>query len=199
MHNKSFRSMFLFTCSALILITLAAAACSPVSKQSNANKNKALLPVINQGQAGETYADPFSFCTAAGTIDKPDARYTGEQVPDTIIQGYIKSAGLQNSTEPSDQFKKSTIWRCMDGSVYACNFGANLPCDSQANTDKNPTQAMADFCKENANSDFIPMAVTGHTTIYSWRCNNDKPEVDKQINHADSSGFIAEIWYKIEK
>ena len=124
-----------------------------------------------------TYTDPFAYCSAVGTIDAPDSRYTGVPVPDAIIQGYLKAAGLENNGEPMELLQKSTIWRCMNKSVYVCNFGANLPCDSKADTNKNPTQAMQDFCKANPNAGAIPMSVTGHATIYSWGCVKDTPKL----------------------
>jgi len=146
----------------------------------------------------ETFSDPFSYCDAVGTIDTPDARYAGIQIPDEIINGFKKAAGLEVSTEPIDMFKKATIWRCMDNKVYACNFGANLPCNSKANTDKTPTQAMEEYCAANSGSDFIPASVTGHTTIYSWRCAKSTPELLDQIEKVDAAGYWAQIWYKIE-
>jgi putative hemolysin len=85
----------------------------------------------------------------------------------------------------------------MDSQVYACNFGANLPCDSKANTDKTPSQAMGDYCKANPDSEFIPMSVTGHTTIYSWHCVKDAAELLEQIAEVDAAGYLAEIWYPI--
>ncbi len=144
------------------------------------------------------FTDPFAYCAAVGNIDKPDARYTGPQVPDAIINGFKKAAGLESSTEPLDMLQKSTIWRCMDSKVYVCNFGANLPCDSKANTDKTPTQAMNDYCKANPNSDFLPMAVTGHDTVYSWRCTQDTAAVVNQVANVDAAGYIKEIWYPVQ-
>jgi hypothetical protein len=183
---------------ALLVITLSA--CSQKSPSVNKQgTDKSFMPVVSGAQSVKKTADPFTYCTGVGTIDAPDARYTGEKVPDSIVQGYLKAAGIQNSTEPSDVFKKATLWRCMKGKVYACNFGANLPCDSKANTDKTPTEGMNEFCKQNANSDFIPMAVTGHDTIYSWHCKKNQAEVLDQVNHVDDAGFITEIWYAIEK
>ncbi len=148
--------------------------------------------------APQTFEDPFAYCAVVDSIDTPDARYTGPKVPDSVINGYKVAAGLQASTEPLDMFQKLTIWRCMGGKVYACNFGANLPCDSKANTSQAPTQAMIDFCKASPNTDFIPMAVTGHDTIFSWRCVNDQPQVAQQMTHADAAGFLADIWYPIQ-
>jgi hypothetical protein len=85
----------------------------------------------------------------------------------------------------------------MDSQVYACNFGANLPCDSKANIDKTPSAAMGDYCKANPGSDFIPMNITGHETIYSWHCVKDVAEPLEQIAQVDAAGYQAEIWYPI--
>jgi hypothetical protein len=144
-----------------------------------------------------SFADPFAYCAAVGTIDKPDARYTGPKLPDEIFTGYVKAAGMDVNNLPPDPFKQNTIWRCMGKQVYACNFGANLPCDSKANTDKTPTQAMADFCKATPGADFIPMAVTGHDIIYSWHCVKDTPAVLEQIDTPDAAGYLTRIWYPI--
>ena len=144
------------------------------------------------------FADPFTYCGAVGRMDVPDSRYTGDPVPDEIINGFKKAAGLETSSMPSDMFKKSTIWRCMDGKVYACNYGANLPCASKADTSAVPTQKMNEFCKANPNAEFLPMSETGHDTIYSWRCAGETAEVAEQISEVDGAGYIANIWYLIE-
>lgn len=46
-------------------------------------------------------------------------------------------------------------------------------------------------------SDFIPAYITGHDTIYEWRCTNGAPEIVKQVFQVDAQGFIADIWYPI--
>jgi len=156
------------------------------------------IPSPKSSSPADTFADPFAYCAAVGRVDAPDARYSGPQVPDRIINGFKKAAGLEASTEPMDMFRTTTIWRCMEGKVYACNFGANLPCDSKANTDRTPSQAMADYCTANPNSDVIPTSVTGHDTIYSWHCAKDSPQVLEQIGQVDAAGYPAQIWYPIE-
>lgn len=145
-----------------------------------------------------TYTDPFAYCAAVGTLDAPDARYTGQAISDEVMNGYLKAAGLDPSIPVDPNFRKMTVWRCMGGKLQVCNFGANLPCTSKANTDKTPTQAMQDFCKENKNSDFIPMVVTGHETVYSWHCVQDQPTLLEQISPVDAAGFKADIWYALE-
>ncbi len=143
------------------------------------------------------FTDPFAYCASVGTVDTPDARYAGTPIPDEVISGFKQAAGLQSSTEPLDVLRKTTIWRCMDGKVYVCNFGANLPCDSKARVDKTPSPELIDFCQANPESDFVPMSVTGHDTIYSWRCANGSPEILSQVDQADAQGYLQRIWVAI--
>ena len=175
------------------LVVLVLSACSPAADPVTPS-----VPAATAAPTTETYADPFAYCAAAGTIDQPDARYTGPKTSDAIFNGYLKAAGLDVNGSFPDAFKQNTIWRCMNKQVYACNFGANLPCDSKADTNKSPTQEMTDFCKANPGSDFIPMAVTSHATIYSWHCVKDAPEVLEQIDQVDDAGYLARIWYPIQ-
>ncbi len=146
----------------------------------------------------DAYTDPFAYCAALGTIDAPDARYTGEAVPEVVIRGFIRAAELAAGDEALEMFRQTTIWRCMNGQVYACNYGANLPCDSKADTSAEPTREMKDFCAQNPGADAIPMSVTGHAVIYSWGCQGDTPEIRAQIDQADEAGYLSRIWYALE-
>lgn len=185
--NKSFTAFLWVALLGLAGIGTACAAQTPVA-----------APVSTLAPQAETHTDPFAYCSAVGTVDRPDARYVGQALPDALMQGYLQANNLDPKTGADENFKKMTIWRCMDRQVYVCNFGANLPCDSKAETTKIPTQAMSDFCKENPGSDFIPMAVTGHATIYSWHCVKDQPEVLDQISQVDAAGYLANIWYLVK-
>jgi hypothetical protein len=142
-----------------------------------------------------SFTDPFAYCAAVGTIDTPDSRFNGPHMPDVLAQGLKKASGAA-ADAPIEMFTTGAYWRCMDGKVYACTVGANLPCDSKANTDKTPTQAENDFCQANPTAD-IPAYVTGHESIYAWTCKAGKPEIDQQVFHVDKQGFISEIWYAI--
>jgi Tol biopolymer transport system component len=192
MTMKKNSTLFVGTLLSLLAIILTAC-----SKQIKATNTETLSPTEQPAPVQQTYSDPFAYCAAVGTMDTPDARYTGPKISEEIINGFIVAAGLEGSTMPMDMFEKMTIWRCMDGQVYACNFGANLPCNSKANTDKTPTPAMEDFCKASPDSEFIPMSVTGHSTIYSWHCVKDTPELLDQIAQVDAAGYLAHIWYAI--
>jgi len=192
------KSFFSFLYALPILLALALVACTGQPATPNAPLATAPAPAtLAPTGARITYTDPFAYCSAVGTIDALDSRYTGDPVPLMIIQGYLKAAGLENNGEPLQILQKSTIWRCMNKAVYVCNFGANLPCDSKADTDKNPTQPMQDFCNANPTADFIPMSVTGHTTIYSWGCVNDTPKLLGQLDQPDAAGYLSRIWYRL--
>ena len=177
--------------------TIAPAPTTAATATIAATPTAASTPTTAPTPTAAAFTDPFAYCAAVGTVDKPDARYTGPKLPDAIFKGYLQAAGMDVNGNYPDALKNNTIWRCMNSQVYACNFGANLPCDSKANTDNTPTQAMADFCKATPGSDFIPMAVTGHETIYSWHCVKDTPAVGDPIDKPDAAGFLSRIWYPI--
>jgi hypothetical protein len=147
----------------------------------------------NSGQP--KYADPFAYCSAIGTIDSPDARYTGPKMPDAILQGMIQQ-GLVSADAPAD-FQKNAVWRCMDSQVWVCNFGANIPCEDKADPSQTPTAAMQDFCKANPAAEFIPASVTGHTTVYEWKCSNGTAIVGRQVLHVDGRGYPSEFWHQL--
>ncbi len=143
-----------------------------------------------------TFSDPFVYCTSVGTIDAPDARYVGPRIPDTVAKGLQKAFNAP-ADAPLEPFRTNSFWRCMDGKVYACTVGANLPCQAKANTDRVPTAAEVDFCKANAQADFIPMAVTGRETVYEWRCRDGRPDIVRQMTTPDARGFLSNIWYEL--
>ena len=142
-----------------------------------------------------TYDDPFAYCAAVGTVDAPDERYMGEELPLVILEG-IRDA-LDSKDVDLEVFEIGTVWRCMDNEVYACNVGANLPCLARADESTEPGQPLIDFCEENPNSDFIPAVVTGRSTVFTWACEDTEPVVVEQYTEVDSQGFLSFVWYKL--
>lgn len=179
MPKKSYYLIFTF----LSLLGLSLLACSNVSVKSATQ---------------ETYTNPYKYCAAVEQIDAPDSRYTGPEITDELFRDYLITLGLDLNGDYSDIFRKMTIWRCMDKKVYVCNFGANIPCNSKANIDKNPTRKMNDFCKQYPDEPGIPMSVTGHNVIYHWRCVNENPEILDQISAVDKAGYPANLWQLVE-
>jgi hypothetical protein len=176
----------------LVILTLALASALIACGAPQPTAAPTEPPSAEQAQ----FTDPFAYCSAVGTIDEPDARYTGPKTPEAIVKGLRKALETPDDT-PMDPFLAGTYWRCMDGKVWACFVGANLPCWSKANTDRTPTSDMEDFCKQNPTSDFIPMAVTGHDTVYNWSCKDGVPEAGEQFVKPDAQGFLSNIWYEI--
>ena len=145
---------------------------------------------------GTTYTDPFAYCAAVGTIDAPDARYVGSKVPESIARG-LRAATQSAPDRPLALFVNASFWRCMDGQVYACWVGANLPCWEQANTSQTPTADMTNYCQANPNADGIPGYVTSSATVYAWSCKNGVATPGRQVWQVDARGFIANIWYAL--
>jgi hypothetical protein len=149
-------------------------------------------------EAPKTYSDPFAYCAAVGQIDMPDARYTGPKMDDALFKDYLTAAKLDPNTQYPDPFQQMTTWRCMDGKVYACNFGANIPCDSKANASQTPTQAISDYCTANPDVDFIPMYVIGHTAIYNWSCKAGTPQLGQAMDTVDAAGYQSSFWVALQ-
>lgn len=149
-----------------------------------------------RGARAATYTDPFAYCAAVGTIDAPDARYTGPRVPLTIAKGLRQALQLPD-TAPLEPLLRNSFWRCMGGQVYACTVGANLPCQAKADTSRAPAQAMIEWCRQNPTAAAIPAYVTGRSTVYLWRCRAGAPEIVRQITSPDARGYLSNIWYQI--
>jgi hypothetical protein len=159
----------------------------------------ALAAPLQAGVAltGGQFDDPFAYCAAVGTIDAPDARYTGPALPEAVARGLLAAlgapAGAQGEPPPGNW-----TWRCMAGKVYACTFGANLPCAEKADTGREPAAAVSEFCRENPGAEIIPMVVTGRATVFEWRCADARPTIVRQFAKPDAAGYLANIWYPIE-
>jgi hypothetical protein len=155
------------------------------------------LPLVNSAPAtaavtaSNPASDPFAYCASAGDVDTP-----GVKAPEAVLKGLQKAAGI-SADIPTDVLQNGTAWRCMNGKVYACFVGANLPCESKANTSRTPTDAELEYCKANLTADLIPAATTGHDTVFEWHCVLGAPQVAKQVYQVDPRGYIAEIWYAL--
>ena len=132
----------------------------------------------------QTFTDPVQYCQAVGTIDHPDSRYSGPKSPAWIAAALKLPAGLPFT------------WRCANGAVLACAFGANIPCDAKANVTQVPNTAIRDFCRKSPDADFVPMVVTGHDAAATWRCQGNNP-VLVSVENIDAQGYEAAYWTKV--
>jgi hypothetical protein len=148
------------------------------------------------GKTQASFTDPFAYCAAVETADSPDARYCGEKMPDSIIQAMVRERLV--SGDAPREFRQNAVWRCMNGRVLVCQFGANIPCKEKADLSRVPTPAMENFCRSNPEAE-IPATVTGRATVYLWGCGNGKPKVVKQIFKSDPRRFLAEFWQELKR
>ena len=87
------------------------------------------------------------------------------------------------------------VVRCVGPKLLACSIGANLNC-GKADSRRSLLGATA-WCRDNPNSDFIPMFATSHATIYDWRCRNGEAIPGKIVVSVDPQGYAAENWREI--
>jgi hypothetical protein len=140
-----------------------------------------------QESVAPQYRDPVAYCQAIRTIHRPDSRYIGPKLPAWMARD------LNLKPEQGSMME----WRCADGAVMACVYGANIPCDSTANTSQAPAQAVVDYCKHNKNSSYVPKYVTGHNSAVNWTCHVDKPVVIS-VDPTDAEGYTSAYWHRVQ-
>jgi hypothetical protein len=132
--------------------------------------------------------DARAHCSSVGNDD------TVKTVPPRLIAG---SANLfHESASEAAAHRCMYVYRCMSGSIWVCNHGANIPC-AKGDTIRALPSVTA-YCKENPNQDFVPMAVTGHSTIHSWVCVGGKARIT-QSKKIDSRGFVVDQWQRLQR
>jgi hypothetical protein len=139
---------------------------------------------------------PFAFCARVGTDDREGQ--SGGPVNDAAVAAlapYLHEA----LRLPRDALltPNEIVWRCMNGKVYACARGANIPCDSKADR-SNTNPGAANYCRENPNASDVPAYATGHNTLYAWKCVSGRAERGKPVGTLDRRGFRTDFWYRIE-
>jgi hypothetical protein len=131
--------------------------------------------------------DPFKYCASVKTDDAVRPIPPG-LVPQALQLFYLQPVHPQ-------QVRRSTVYRCMDGAAWLCNYGANLVC---AKADVSRVSRGAErYCRENPGSGVVPMAATGHATIYSWECVGNKARIKGSSVPLDRRGFIADQWKRL--
>jgi hypothetical protein len=131
--------------------------------------------------------DPAKACASIGTDDQVKP-IPPELVPQALRLFYLAPVDTQ-------QVLRSTVYRCMDGAAWLCNYGANLIC-AKADVSRVSRGAQS-YCRENPGSEVVPMAATGHATIYSWECIGDKARIKGSSAPVDRRDFIASQWKRL--
>lgn len=143
-----------------------------------------------------TINNVFSYCTIQGNMDSIDVQ---KIKPDWLkrVEPLLRKTFSLSSSIPVGLVVKGTFWRCMEGQVYVCIVGANIPCWGKADVSRKPTVAMQNFCHFHSGSTDLPITVTGSATVFSWQCKNSVPVIIKQEFQIDSRGFQKKWWYKL--
>lgn len=143
-----------------------------------------LLLLSAGAQAAES---PAQYCRRVGGDDAL------RPLPASLVPAAKRVFGLDM---PDDAVRRGTVFRCMEGAVLICTTGANLPC-GKANTSRR-LPAAERYCRENPDASVIPMFVTGHDTIYAWRCQGAQAVAGEPAEALDARGFVAGLWKRAE-
>ena len=127
---------------------------------------------------------------AAGSYcPNPDHATPGKVPPD------LTGAVATTFRIDTDAVRNAAYVRCVGAKLIGGYIGANLDCD-KAETRRSLPGATA-WCRENPGSKIIPMAATGHDTIYAWSCKGRHAVAGKAMVTVDPQGYIADNWREI--
>jgi hypothetical protein len=121
----------------------------------------------------------------AGGVGRQDAQKVPAELVPAVAKAFKVSVDMVR-----DEY--GFYVRCVGPKLLACWVGANLDC-GKADTRRSLSGATV-FCHDNPGSKDIPMAVTGHDTIYAWRCVGRRAVAGKIVAPVDAQGFIAGNW-----
>jgi hypothetical protein len=142
-----------------------------------------LLVCANTGAMQLAYAAP-AYC--------PNPSHSRPaKVPPSLVPAVAAAFNIDKDAAPNTAFV-----RCVGAKLVGCYVGANLVCD-KANTRRVLAGATA-WCRQNPGAPNIPMAATGHDTVYEWSCKGRRAVAGKQVMKVDPHGYIADNWKVIQ-
>jgi hypothetical protein len=113
-----------------------------------------------------------------------------------LIRAYARLFPGAPTPPPEAQLKNGAHIRCMNGRLFACFTGANLPC-GKMNTARD-NHGADEYCRANADVDVVPAFATGHDTIYSYRCAGGRPVIVEPTLTLDARGLAARLWAPLD-
>ena len=140
----------------------------------------ALSVALASGALSACAASAAPLCAGGGGPRAP------APVPAALTPAVAKALDI-----PADMAREAYV-RCAGDRLLACSIGANLNC-FKANRSRSLPGATA-YCRANPDLDFIPMAATGHDTIYEWRCTGRRAVAGKVLARVDAEGYEADNW-----
>ncbi len=121
------------------------------------------------------------YCVQSSGQSEPQA------IPDELAPAVAKAFEVDVA-----EAKAASFYRCVDGRLLACAIGANLNCGKADASREMP--AASNFCRKNPDSIGIPMAITGHATIYNWRCVGPSAMAEGPVVKVDEQGYVIDNW-----
>lgn len=156
---------------------------------------RALLLAVGVLAAGCMAAGGSRAQQPAAAVCRPgETDAAARPLPSSLLPAFRRAFGLEHA--PAEYVLHTGFVRCAGGVPLGCGIGANLPC-GPADTRRDIPGADA-WCRENGNPPLIPAYVTGHASIYAWRCEAGRAVPVRQVAHADAQGFVAKYWRKLE-
>jgi hypothetical protein len=138
------------------------------------------------------FACPASAASGAAFCSSAAAPRAPVPVPRQLEAKVAEAFGV-----PADLVRDGGFVRCAGSRLMACVTGANLNC-FKANARRSLPGA-SEFCRANPDADDVPMAATGHDTIYAWRCVGGRALATKVIVAVDAQGYDAGNWKALDR
>jgi hypothetical protein len=149
-----------------------------------------LVPLL--GHAAEE--GPATLCAQAR--DDDTVRRYEPSLRAGLLRAYAHLFPQARMPPNEQEFQAGAHVRCMDGRLWACFTGANLPCEKM-NTARDNKGAEA-FCQTNPDAPVVPAFAAGHDTIYSYRCVAARAEITGSTFPLDARGFAATLWAPVD-
>ena len=142
-----------------------------------------LMTLLTASHAQAASDISAAYCRRAGTDDQL------RPVPANLVSAFQRAFDLH---APAEYVIHTGSLRCADGVLLGCTTGANLPC-GKADTRRDIPGADT-WCRDNHDPSMIPAYVTGHASIYEWRCEGGRAVPVRQVQALDPHGFVAQYW-----
>ena len=138
------------------------------------------------------FACPASAASGAAFCSSAAAPRASVPVPRELEAKVAKAFDIS-----VDLARNAAFVRCAGTKLLACWIGANLNC-GKVNARRSLPGA-SEFCRANPDADVVPMAATGHDTIYDWRCVGGRAVATKTVVAVDRQGYDAGNWKEIDR
>lgn len=142
----------------------------------------ALALAVAIGTTAPASAGSSSAVCRAGQTDRAEHR-----APDVLLSQLGRAFAV-----PAASLRGTSFVRCAGGRLMACMTGANLNC-GRANASRH-SQGGDAFCHDNPGAVVVPMAATGHDSVYDWHCQGSNAVAGPQTEPVDDLGFMSRNW-----